>query len=124
MKLLVDMNLSPRWAGTLTDAGFEAVHWSQLGMANAPDHEIMTFARDNGYVVFTNDLDFSTLLAATNAERPSVVQVRAENLRPDAIGKEVIAALQQMKTELDEGALVTVDPKRTRLRVLPLRSRE
>jgi len=92
-------------------------------MANAPDHEIMAFARDNGYVVFTNDLDFSTLLAATNDEKPSVVQVRAENLRPEAIGKEVIAALQQMKTELNEGALVTVDPKRTRLRVLPLRSR-
>ena len=124
MKLLVDMNLSPRWASTLADAGFEAVHWSQLGMANAPDHEIMAFARDNGYVVFTNDLDFSTLLAATNDEKPSVVQVRAENLRPEAIGKEVIAALQQMKTELNEGALVTVDPKRTRLRVLPLRSRE
>jgi len=32
--------------------------------------------------------------------------------------------LQQMMTELAEGALVTVDPKRTRLRVLPLRSRD
>jgi hypothetical protein len=32
----------------------------------------------------------------------------------------VIDALQQMGTELDQGALLTVDPKRTRLRVLPL----
>ena len=28
MKLLVDMNLSPRWVGMLTQAGIEAAHWS------------------------------------------------------------------------------------------------
>jgi len=27
MKLLVDMNLSPRRVGMLADAGFEAAHW-------------------------------------------------------------------------------------------------
>ena len=32
-------------------------------------------------------------------------------------------ALQQMASELEEGALVTVDPNRTRLRVLPLQPR-
>ena len=29
MKVLVDMNLSPRWVKTLTDAGIEASHWSK-----------------------------------------------------------------------------------------------
>jgi predicted nuclease of predicted toxin-antitoxin system len=41
MKVLIDMNLSPRWLGALTGAGFEAVHWSALGPGNAPDAEIM-----------------------------------------------------------------------------------
>jgi predicted nuclease of predicted toxin-antitoxin system len=123
MKLLVDMNLSPRWAPILTDAGFTATHWSELGMANAPDHKIMAFAEANDYVVFTNDLDFSAILSATNAGKPSVVQVRAGNLSPDMIGKQVMDALRQMGSELNDGALVTVDPRRTRLRVLPLRSR-
>ena len=59
MKLLVDMNLSPRWTGTLADAGFEAAHWSTLGANNAPDSEIMAYARANDYVVLTHDLDFS-----------------------------------------------------------------
>lgn len=27
MKLLVDMNLSPRWVNLLADAGIEAAHW-------------------------------------------------------------------------------------------------
>jgi predicted nuclease of predicted toxin-antitoxin system len=44
MKLLVDMNLSPRWVSLLADAGIEAKHWSTLGAANAPDSGIMTFA--------------------------------------------------------------------------------
>lgn len=121
MKLLVDMNLSPRWIGVLVDAGLEAVHWSTLGAKNAPDSEIMAFAAENGYVVLTHDLDFSAILAATHGEKPSVVQIRAENVSQDVIGDQVIAAIRQMESELEEGALLTVDPGRTRLRLLPLR---
>lgn len=43
-----------------------------------------------------------------------------EHIRPDAIGRYVIVALQQMAAELDDGALLTIDPNRTRLRILPL----
>ncbi len=74
MKLLIDMNLSPRWVSTLTQSGIEAAHWSTLG-------------------------------------------------EPEAIGLQVVMALRQMANELDEGALLTVDANRTRLRILPLRSR-
>lgn len=123
MKLLVDMNLSPRWVKLLADAGLEAVHWSTLGAANAPDLEIMAFAKARGYVVLTHDLDFSAILAATHGDKPSVVQIRSEDLSPDVIGRRVIDALRQMTAELEEGALLTVDPNRTRLRVLPLLSR-
>jgi len=31
MKVLLDMNLSPRWVSLLVDAGMEAVHWSHIG---------------------------------------------------------------------------------------------
>jgi predicted nuclease of predicted toxin-antitoxin system len=123
MKILVDMNLSPRWAAVLTDAGMEAAHWSTLGPANATDATITAFARTNDYVVLTHDLDFSAILAATHGDKPSVVQVRADDVSPDIIGKAVIDALSQMADELDRGALLTVDPRRTRVRLLPLRSR-
>lgn len=124
MKLLVDMNLSPRWVGVLADAGIEAVHWSILGAKNAPDPEIMAYASANDYVVLTHDLDFSAILAATHGDKPSVVQIRSEDLSPDAIGKQIIAALRQMETELADGALLTIDPNRTRLRLLPLQRKE
>ena len=123
MKILIDMNLSPRWATVLTNAGFEAAHWSTLGAANAPDVEIASFARLNDYVVLTHDLDFGAILAATQGDKPSVVQIRSEDLSPEVIGKSVINALRQMTAELDDGALLTIDPSRTRLRLLPLRPR-
>lgn len=73
--------------------------------------------------MLTHDLDFSAILAATHGEKPSVVQIRAENVNPDTIGPQVIIALRQMAAELKSGALLTVDPNRTRLRVLPLQAR-
>jgi predicted nuclease of predicted toxin-antitoxin system len=123
MKLLVDMNMSPRWADVLADAGYDVAHWSKLGLAYAPDHEIMAFASAKGYVVFTNDLDFGEILAETNAPWPSVIQVRVGNLRPEAIGLKVIAALKQSADALVAGALVSIDPRKTRMRVLPLNRR-
>ncbi len=44
MKILIDMNLSPSWTGVLNEAGIEAVHWSQVGPANAPDPAMMAYA--------------------------------------------------------------------------------
>lgn len=123
MKILIDMNLSPRWTNLLVECGYEAHHWSRLGMVTAPDTEIMAFARAHGYVVLTQDLDFGEILAVTHGEKPSVLQIRSDDLDLDVIGAPVIAALRQLEAELELGALVTVDPKRTRLRMLPLPGR-
>jgi predicted nuclease of predicted toxin-antitoxin system len=60
---------------------------------------------------------------ATHGVKPSVVQIRADDLSLNGIGKQVIAALLQATADLDEGALLTIDPKRTRLRLLPLQPR-
>jgi len=83
MKLLVDMNLSPRWIGVLADAGFEAAHWSTPGASNAPEPDIMAYASVHDYVVLTHDLDLGSILAATHGEKPSVVQIRAEDASHD-----------------------------------------
>ena len=80
----------------------------------------MAFAALNDYVVITHDLDFGAILAATQDEKPSVVQIRSDDVNPDVIGVTVVMALRQMAGELETGALVTIDTNRTRLRVLPL----
>ncbi|MGO9833462.1 MAG: DUF5615 family PIN-like protein, partial [Polyangiaceae bacterium] len=66
--------------------------------------------REHGYVVFTHDLDFGTLLALTRARGPSVVQVRTQNVLPVAIGNLVVRVLTEHGASLEAGALV---PART-----------
>jgi predicted nuclease of predicted toxin-antitoxin system len=120
VKVLLDMNLSPHWVNVFTSAGIDAVHWFTLGDSGAPDTTIMAYASSHNYIVLTHDLDFGAILAATHGKKPSVVQIRADNISPELIATPVIRALRQMASELEVGALVTIDAKRTRLRVLPL----
>ena len=81
----------------------------------------MAWARQNGYIVFTHDLDFSALLAATRGKGPSVVQVRTQNILPEAIGDLVLDSLKRFHSELEKGAIITIDPSRFRMRILPLK---
>lgn len=118
------MNLSPAWVNFLAEAGIEATHWSSVGDPRASDEELMSFARSGHWVVFTHDLDFTTILAVTNAESPSVVQVRAHNILPSDIGTQVVRALRENLPLLEQGALVTIDFVSSRVRTLPLRYRE
>jgi predicted nuclease of predicted toxin-antitoxin system len=120
VKLVVDMSLSPEWVGELALHGWSAIHWSVIGNANDPDSTIMDWALANDHVVFTHDLDFGTLLALTHATGPSVIQIRTQAVLPEDIGSIVIAALQQHDSALAAGALVVVDLKRSRVRILPL----
>ena len=73
LKFLVDMNLSPQWVPVLRKLGWQAVHWSTLGDPGASDKDIMDWARNHQYVVFTHDLDFGTMLALSHEAGPSVL---------------------------------------------------
>ena len=120
MKFLIDMNLSPQWVEVFMSAGLDAAHWSTIGDSCATDRSIMEWARTSGYVVFTHDLDFGAILAATQADGPSVIQVRAENILPTKLGDTVLAAISHFKDALEKGALISIDPVKARARILPL----
>ena len=113
------MNLSPDWIETLNGVGIEAIHWSTIGPSNAPDDEIMKYAGAHGFIVLTNDLDFGTALALTNLPKPSVVQLRMDELDPVIVGDRLTSILLRLRAELESGALVTVEDTRVRLRLLP-----
>lgn len=120
IKLLIDMNLSPRWTGMLRSHGWESVHWSEIGDPGAPDREIMDWARTHGYSVFTHDLDFGAILAVTQAEKPSVVQIRTQEVLPESLENRMIEVLSQHESLLEEGVLIVVDENASRVRILPL----
>jgi predicted nuclease of predicted toxin-antitoxin system len=120
MKILVDMNLSLGWAGFLTRNGIEAIHWSFIGSPDAPDSEIMTYAKTYDFTVLTCDLDFGYILAITQSKKPSVIQMRTGALGHDRIGAVVLSAIKRLVADIDKGALVTIDPRKTRVNLLPL----
>jgi predicted nuclease of predicted toxin-antitoxin system len=114
------MNLSPIWVTFLTEKGFDAMHWSQIGDPRAADAIIMQWARSNDHVVFTHDLGFSALLAAGGQDGPSVIQVRSQDVMPQAIGADVVGVLRQHTDQLHAGAIITIDEMNSRLRILPI----
>lgn len=114
------MNLSPLWVGFFRAEGVEAIHWSQLGAHNASDDVLMRWARDNDHIVFTHDLDFSALLAMTREHGPSVIQVRTRDPMPDVVGRAVLRVLRMRSVELEQGAIITLDRAKSRVRLLPI----
>lgn len=120
MKILLDMNIPIKYAHLLEQKGFEVLRWPDVGRPNATDSEIMEYARENGFVVVTYDLDFSTILAVTHDLKPSIVQIRATLLHAKEIVDLVIAAMLQNKDNLISGAILTIDSKKARFRMLPL----
>lgn len=120
MRLLVDVCLSTEWIPFLAERGVDAVHWSSVGPRSADDEVIFAHAAAHGYVIFTHDLDFGTLLALTAASCPSVIQARVDDTSSGAIGDAVVDLLWQCEGPLSEGAIVTLMPDRTRVRILPI----
>ena len=115
------MNLSPSWVERLASHGFEGVHWSTIGAATAPDVEILMWANEHKFVVLTNDLDFSAILAASSGATPSVVQIRTQDLLSDEVVSIVAKAINAHREDVERGALLSIDEAGTRVRMLPLR---
>ena len=120
MKLLLDMNIPLKYASLLKEKGLEVLHWSDVGNPRALDDHIMAYAKEHDFIVVTYDLDFSAILSATNDLRPSVVQVRAMLPQATQIVNLIAIAITQNKDSLRNGAILTIDIKKARIRMLPL----
>jgi len=122
MRLIVDMKLTPRWVPYLLDANHDSVHWSDIGPVTADDSTICAYAREHGFVIVTNDLDFPRILAYTTEAKPSVILLRGEPLTPEARGVTLVKAIAQCGGELPAGAILTIDwSDRVRARLFPLK---
>jgi predicted nuclease of predicted toxin-antitoxin system len=121
VNLLVDANLSPAVAAELCDAGHDAVHVIDVGLATALDPEIADYADANDLVIVTVDTDFPMLIALRRATSPSVVLLRGVNeLAPDQHAALLIANLPAVTDDLQRGAIVSLGPDHLRVRSLPL----
>lgn len=123
MRLILDMNLTPRWVRYLLDADHDCLHWSAIGPITAEDSTICEYAREHGFVIVTNDLDSPRILAHTSGAKPSVILVRGEPLTPESRGVTLLSAIAQCGDELQSGAILTIDwSDNVRARLFPLKA--
>ena len=122
LPLVIDMNLSPEWVSWFAAHGISAVHWSAVGDPRSDDAFILAWVRERGSVLFTHDLDFGAVLAASGDVAPSVIQLRTPDVTPGVAGDLMLHVLRAFEEQLRRGALVTVEEGGGRARVLPLRT--
>ena len=120
IKLLLDQGLPRSASRLLSQAGIDTIHVAEIGFSTAEDREILAKAKEDGRVVVTLDADFHALLALSGATSPSVIRVRIERLKAEAISNLLLSIVPKCEEELAKGAVVTVETHRIRLRLLPL----
>jgi len=120
MKLLLDQGLPLSAAALLRDASIDTIHVGEIGMSQAEDTEIIQKAREEERVVVTLDADFHTLLALDEAVSPSVIRVRIERLRAQALMDLLLMVIVECEEDIEQGSAISVEPSRIRIRRLPL----
>jgi len=120
MKLLLDQGLPRSLATLLREAGFDAIHVGEIGLATAEDRTILERARADNRIVVTLDADFHALLALSEATSPSVIRIRIEGLRASDVANLLRQVLRQWNEPVESGAVLTIQRDKIRMRRLPL----
>ena len=120
MRLLLDQGLPRNAALLLRQSGIDSIHVGEIGFSKATDEAILQHALITQRIVVTLDADFHALLAHSGAKSPSVIRIRIERLKADAVATLLQTVLPQCEEELQLGAIVTVQPGRIRIHRLPL----
>ena len=121
MKFLVDNAISPTVAEALRNAGHDAVHVRQYGLQAAADDEVFARASDEQRVLVSADTDFGTLLALRQGTRPSVILFRGSSpRRPTDQASILLANIEALQADLEEGCIAVIEPARLRVRRLPI----
>ena len=114
------MNLSPAFIELFDEKGIDAHHWLEFGDPRTSDADILDFAKKNNFIILTHDLDFGSILAAGKSNAPSVLQLRTQNILPAKVIQLLLKALEDFASELNRGALITIDKNNARARILPI----
>jgi predicted nuclease of predicted toxin-antitoxin system len=120
MKLLLDQGLPRRAAQLLREAGIDAVHTAECGLATALDVEILNVARQAGRVGITLDADLHAILSMSGAAAPSAIRIRIQGLTAEPLAELARLILDRCREDLEGGALVSVNEKQIRVRRLPI----
>lgn len=117
---LLDQGIPRSAVRLLLEAGHDAVHASDIGLASADDEVVLERALADARTIVTLDADFHALLAVSGASGPSVIRIRIEGLRGEDVARIVARVVAEGGAELDSGVAVSVQQGRIRWRKLPV----
>ena len=108
---------SPAVAEGLRQAGHDAAHVRDYGMAAAEDEEIFERAAGEGRILISADTDFGTILALRKTPKPSVILFRLSTQRhPDHQIGYCWQISSELSADLDRGCIAVFEDTRIRVR--------
>jgi predicted nuclease of predicted toxin-antitoxin system len=118
MKFLADMGISPVTVAWLKQQGHDAIHLSEERLHKLSDREIFNKADREDRIVLTTDLDFGEIAISASSAKISVIIFRQEDRTPTSVNQYLEKVIGTAKTDLEKGAIITVQVSRIRIRHL------
>jgi predicted nuclease of predicted toxin-antitoxin system len=114
--------VSPEIAAELRRIGHDAVHVSDYGLGTSSDEVVLMRAGAESRMVVTSDTDFGELMAESGALHPSIILFRRSSGKPSDENALLARALNkpEVREALERGAIIVIDPRRIRIRKLPI----
>jgi predicted nuclease of predicted toxin-antitoxin system len=120
MRFLADMGVSQRVVTWLQEQGHDATHLRDEGLQRLENGDIFTKAFRELRIILTWDLDFTEIVALSKTGTVSAVVFRLMNTRSDHVIERLERVLSESAQDLEEGAIISVEEGRHRVRLLPL----
>ncbi|MGH9319869.1 MAG: DUF5615 family PIN-like protein [Vicinamibacteria bacterium] len=120
LRFLADMGVPWRLVEWLRSKGHDAKHLREERLGRLEDRDIFAKAVTESRVVLTFDLDFSEITAFSRSASVSAVVFRLRNTRTPFVIERLSAVLEESTGALREGAIISVEDARHRVRRLPI----
>jgi len=120
IRLLLDQGLPRSTVQFLREMNIDAVHVGEIGAATAADKTILEIGRRENRVIVTLDADFHAILAVSHEVFPSVIRIRMQGLRGEALAALIQRVIDKAIDDLHKGAIVTVKAHQIRVRRSPV----
>jgi predicted nuclease of predicted toxin-antitoxin system len=120
MRFLADMGISQEVVTWLRKQGHEATHLRDEGLQRLENGAIFIKAIHETRIILTWDLDFTEIVALSGRTQVSAVVFRLMNTRSAHVIERLKRVLLESAQDLEEGAIISVEEGRHRVRLLPL----
>lgn len=120
LKFMADIHISPLTVEELKRKGYDIIRVTDNLPATSSDTDIIKLAYREHYVIVTQDLDFSAIIAQSGLKGPSVISLRVANAKPKIISQILIKVLPLIEKDLAGGAIVSIEDKEYRIKKLPV----